>query len=151
MIKYIIDGNNLIGKIHSLSSLQKKDKQTPREKLVLMVEDYFHHKKINVSIHFDGFEKIPIRTNKTKLHYSRDKIADIKIKNEIENEKNRKNLTVVTSDNNIKEFAKVCRCEVISSEEFAKQILKKGNDDEEKRRIDSMNDTETFKKLFNVK
>jgi len=151
MIKYIIDGNNLIGKIHSLSALQKKDKQAPREKLVFLVENYFHNKKINVSLHFDGFENTPIRTNKTKLHYSRDKIADIKIKNEIENAKNRKNLTVVTSDNNIKEFAKVCRCEVIPSEEFAKQILKKGNEDEEKRRIDSMNDTEMFKKLFDAK
>lgn len=151
MIKYIIDGNNLIGKIPSLSLLQKKDKQAPREKLTFIVENYFHNKKIKVSLHFDGFENLPIKTYITKIHYSKSKIADKYIKNEIEAEKNRKNLIVVTSDNNIREFAKVCGCEVISSKEFAKLILKKGNDDEEKRRIDSMNDTEWFKKLFNAK
>ena len=151
MIKYIIDGNNLIGKLHFLSSLQKKDKQAPREKLAFMIEDYFYDKNIKVSLHFDGYENLPIKTSKMKIHYSESKIADIKIKNEIELAKNRKNLLVVTSDNNIKEFAKVCGCQVMSSEEFAEQLTRKGNDDEEKKRIDSMNDTELFKKLFNEK
>jgi hypothetical protein len=151
MIKYIIDGNNLIGKLHFLSSLQKKDKQVPREKLAFMIEDYFYDKNIKVSLHFDGYENLPIKMSKTKIHYSESKIADIKIKNEIELAKNRKNLFVVTSDNNIKEFAKVCGCKVMSSEEFAEQLTRKGNDDEEKRLIDSMNDNELFKKLFNAK
>ncbi len=151
MIKYIIDGNNLIGKIPRLNALQRKDKQAPREKLAFIIENYFHNKKIKVSLHFDGFENLPVRTYKTKIHYSENKIADIKIKNEIEAAKNRKNLVVVTSDNDIKDFAKICGCAVLSSEEFADQIMKKGNEDEEKRRIDSMNDTEYFKKLFNAK
>ena len=151
MIKYIIDGNNLIGKLHFLSSLQKKDKQAPREKLALMVENYFLNKKIKVSLHFDGYENLPINIFKTKIHYSESKIADIKIKNEIELTKNRKNLMIVTSDNNIIEFAKVCGCKVMSSKEFAEQLTRKENDDEEKRRIDSINDNELFKKLFNVK
>jgi len=151
MLKYIIDGNNIIGKIQHLSSLQKKDKQASREKLAFMVEDYFYDKKIKVSLHFDGYGNLPIKTSKIKIYYSESKIADVKIKNEIELAKNRKNLVVVTSDNNIREFAKVCGCQVKSSKEFVDQITNKDNDDEEKRRIDSMNDTEFFKKLFKAK
>jgi hypothetical protein len=41
MISFIIDGNNLIGKIKSLMDLQKKDKQASREKLVLILDRYF--------------------------------------------------------------------------------------------------------------
>ncbi len=45
MLHYIIDGNNLIGKIKRFSSLQKKDKQTAREKLAFYVDRYFIFKK----------------------------------------------------------------------------------------------------------
>ncbi len=41
LITYIIDGNNLIGKIASLMNLQKKDKQASREKLIYILDRYF--------------------------------------------------------------------------------------------------------------
>ena len=46
MKKYLIDGNNVIGKIHSLANLQKKDKQASREKLVHLVDRFFANKKV---------------------------------------------------------------------------------------------------------
>ncbi|MBE0551913.1 MAG: hypothetical protein IH619_06000, partial [Ignavibacterium sp.] len=54
MLNYIIDGNNLMGKIPSLMGLQKKDKQASREKLVYMLDRYFIQKQANVSLHLDG-------------------------------------------------------------------------------------------------
>ena len=39
--KYIIDGNNLIGKISELWSIQKKDKQLSRVKLAKVIDQYF--------------------------------------------------------------------------------------------------------------
>ena len=54
LLNYIIDGNNLIGKIPSLMNLQKKDKQASREKLVYMLDRYFIQKKVNVTLHLDG-------------------------------------------------------------------------------------------------
>ena len=150
MKKYIIDGNNLIGKIQSLANLQKKDKQGSREKLAHLVDRYFANKKVEVILNFDGFADQKIRVSKTKLVYS-DKIsADEKIKKQIEAERNSRNVVVISSDNNIREFAKVCGCDVISSEDFGKEITKSQNADDEESRIKAMDDTASFKKLFGV-
>ena len=58
MLHYIIDGNNLIGKIKHFSNIQKKDKQAAREKLALFLDRYFISKKAKVTLHFDGFENL---------------------------------------------------------------------------------------------
>lgn len=150
MKHYIIDGNNLIGKISSLKRVNQKDKQLSREKLVFMIDNYLHGKKVKCTIHFDGFEQMPIKVNHCKIIYSNNKPADDRIKYQIEQTVNRKNLIVVTSDNNIREFAKVCLCDVLKSEEFAIQI-RSNKIDNEKKIIDNMkNDVDEFKKLFGV-
>jgi len=150
MKKYIIDGNNLIGKIQSLANLQKKDKQASREKLAHLVDRYFINKKIEVILNFDGFANQKINTSKIKLVYS-DKIsADEKIKKQIEAEKNKRNIVVISSDNNVREFAKVCGCEVILAEDFGKEITEDKNTDDEESRIKAMDDIDTFKKMFGV-
>lgn len=150
MKKYLIDGNNVIGKIPSLVNLQKKDKQASRERLAHLVDRFFTNKKVSVFLHFDGFANQKIKTNRTKIFYS-DKIsADEKIKEQIESERNKRNLVVVSSDMNVREFAKVCGCDVNSSEDFGKEITKSRNADDEESRIKAMNDIDTFKKLFDV-
>ena len=120
MKHYIIDGNNVIHKIKKFEKLLQKDKQSPREKLAFLIEDYFRGKQVKISLHYDGYERIPIKLDLIKITYSSNRIADEKIKLEIEAEKNRKNIAVVTSDDNIKDFARQCSCEVISSEDFIK-------------------------------
>ena len=82
--KYIIDGNNLIGKIKSLWKLQKSDKQMSRVKLVIMIDQHFASKKIEISLHFDGFQNDPIPSAKSKLYYSNKSSADSKIRKEID-------------------------------------------------------------------
>ena len=151
MIKYIIDGNNLIGKIKSIQNLQKTEKQTAREKLAFLIEDYFRNKNFKVSLHFDGYPNLPINISFTKIIYSRVKTADEKIKDEISASKNPKNLVVITSDNNLKEFARVCSCTIISSEEFSAELTRRSEKNDEEERIKSMNDVEEFKRLFKVK
>ncbi len=151
MQKYIIDGNNLIGKIKELQNLQNKDKQAAREKLAFLTERYFQNKRVKVSLHFDGYQNTPIRMNSAKIIYSENKTADEKIKSEISSSKNTRNVTLITSDNNLREFARVCSCSVILSEEFAQELKKRSEKDEEERRIQSINDIEEFKRIFNVK
>lgn len=150
MISYIIDGNNLIGKSKSLMKLQKVDKQASREKLVLILDRYFFNKKHSVTVHFDGFEGKKINSSKTKIIYSQNLTADEKIKNQIESTKSRKNTVVVTSDNNVAEFARVCSCKVISSEEFLLMIEDYNKVDDEEARISKMKN-EDFIKLFTKK
>jgi len=73
LLTYIIDGNNLIGKIVSLVNLQKKDKQAPREKLVYILDRYFIKKKANVTLHLDGHSGVKINSSKMKIIYSEKK------------------------------------------------------------------------------
>ncbi len=151
MLHYIIDGNNLIGKIRSFSKLQHKDKTAVREQLIFFVDRYFHSKKAKVTLHFDGYENLPIKSEKCKIIYSNNKIADQKIKEQIENSKSRTTLIVVSSDNNIREFARVCGCKILTSEEFASEVQKENNSNEEEERIKSIDSVEEFKKIFNAK
>ena len=150
MRHYIIDGNNLIGKIGSLQKLQKKDKKSSRDKLAFILESYFIGKPNNkVSLHYDGFPGQSIRVQNIRIIYSGKKTADDEIKSQIEQEKNRRNIIVVSSDNNLKEFARVCGCDWISSEDFSKAIMNHSPDDEEQKRQDELSNDE-FKKLFDV-
>ena len=150
MKQYIIDGNNLIGKLPSLKMSQIKDKQGSREKLAFMIDNYFSQKNTKVYLHFDGHPKEPIRINNARIIYSENISADDKIKNQVGKSKNPRNIIVVTSDNNVTEFARICSSTVIKCEEFAKDILHQKDSDEEERRIEEMSNNEEFKKLFGI-
>ena len=133
-----------------LHSLQRKNKQETREKLALILERFFVKKKIKVTLHFDGFANDPIKISGIKIIYSENKTADENIKSQIEKSRKRTSITVVSSDNNIREFAKVCSCGVLKSEDFAKQLLSTQSQNEESDRIKSIDNPEEFKKLFGV-
>jgi predicted RNA-binding protein with PIN domain len=151
MKHFIIDGNNLIGKIPSIKNLQRNNRQASREKLAFLLGRYFSTGRIMVSLHFDGHVNDEIKVAGIKIKYSGSKTADDKIKNEIERSKNPKNITVVTSDNNVAQFARVCSCEVIKSENFSKQLFTHRHSDDEQSRIEEINNLEEFKKLFGAK
>lgn len=150
VLSYIIDGNNLIGKISSLMSLQKKDKQASREKLVYMLDRYFVQKKANVTLHLDGHPNGRINSSKMKLIYSENLTADEKIKKQISQSKSPRNNIVITSDSNLAQFAKVCSATVIPSESFVVEINKSSSNADEEAIIKSMNNVDEFKKLFGV-
>ena len=148
MIQYIIDGNNIIGKIPELFKLQKKDKQRSREQLVYLLQRYYSGKKIHLSLYFDGFENIPLHMSKGKIIYSGNKQADHFIREQIEKTKNRKNVVLVSSDNELKNFGRACSCRIISSEDFVKLLMKGKTEDEEKLRVEDINDVEEWKRIF---
>ena len=150
MKQYIIDGNNLIGKLPSLKMSQIKDKQGSREKLAYMIDNYFSQKNAKVYLHFDGHPKEPIIINNASIIYSENLSADDKIKNQVGKSKNPRNIIVVTSDNSLAEYSRVCSSTVIKCEEFTKDILHQKDSDEEKRRIEEMSNNEEFKKLFGI-
>jgi len=150
LLNYIIDGNNLIGKISSLMNLQKKDKQASREKLVYILDRYFVQKKASVLLHLDGYQAGRVNSSTMKIIYSENLTADEIIKKQISQSKSTRNIIVITSDSNLAQFAKVCSTTVISSEEFVAEIKKSTQTADEQYRIDSMNNIEEFKKLFGV-
>jgi predicted RNA-binding protein with PIN domain len=143
MIHFIIDGNNLIGKIPSIKNLQRKNRQASREKLANLLGRYFSKGRNMVTLHFDGHVNETINVAGIKIKYSGSKTADDKI--------NPKNITVVTSDNNVAQFARVCSCQVIKSEDFSKKLFAHRHSDDEQSRIEEINNLEEFKKLFGAK
>ncbi len=147
--KYIIDGNNLIGKISNLWALQQKDKQMSRVKLVKKIDQYFNGKNTKVSLHFDGFAGDAIPSSSAKIYYSNNKTADSKIKQEIDTSKNPKTIAVVSSDHAIQNYARVNSSKVIKSEEFSKQLNEKQSVNPEEEISKSISDEE-IKKMFGV-
>lgn len=131
-------------------SLQKKDKQASREKLVYILDRYFISKKANVTLHLDGHPAGRVSSSKMKIVYSENLTADEKIKKQISQSKSPRNIIVVTSDSNLAQFAKVCSATVISSDEFAVEINKSGDKFDEESIIKSINNVDEFKKLFGV-
>ncbi|NWG28694.1 MAG: NYN domain-containing protein [Ignavibacteriaceae bacterium] len=151
MKHFIIDGNNLIGRTKILNQLLKKDKQQSRERLAFILSRYFSKRKATVSLHFDGFENEKINVPGIKIKYSQSLSADEKIKREIESVKNPGNIILITSDLNLLEFGRVCSCHILKSEEFAKLILSSESSDEEQNKIDEINSTDEFRRLFGIK
>lgn len=151
MKHYIIDGNNLIGRIQLLKQLQKKDKQASREKLALMIERYFDRKNVKVSLHFDGYPKDKIKISKGSICYSYNLTADEMIKKEIDKSDNSRNIVVVTSDLNLKEYARTCSCTVLSAEEFEIHKTSYAASEDEENKIRELQSSDEFKKLFGVK
>lgn len=150
MIKqYIIDGNNLIGKIASIWILQQKDKQAAREQLSFIVDRYFTNKQLTVTLHFDGYKNEAINTDNIAIKYSGSRTADELIKKEIMNNKNPRSICVVSSDLKIIQFASVCECAVENSENFAADLAHKEEPDEEEKKIKDIDEGEV-KKLFGV-
>jgi predicted RNA-binding protein with PIN domain len=150
LLTYLIDGNNLIGKISSLMSLQRKDKQGSREKLVYILDRYFVQKKCSIILHLDGHPGGRINSSKMKIIYSENLTADEKIKKQISQSKSPRNIIVITSDSNLAQFAKVCSATVIPSDEFATEINKSNSNVDEEAKINSMNNVDVFKKLFGI-
>lgn len=147
-ITYIIDGNNLIGQMRDLSAIQKKDPQGSREKLALILDRYFSKKRVKVHLHFDGYANLAIKSF-ASIIYSDNKPADNNIKKQIESINNKKLITVISSDGNILEFARVCSCNIMKSEDFAK-LLNKNEDDKSEEKIINSITNEEIKKMFNV-
>ena len=89
-------------------------------------------------------------SSKMRIVYSENFTADEKIKKQISQSKSARNISVVTSDSNLAQFAKVCSAKIISSEEFAAEINKTNDALDEEGIIKSINDIDEFKRLFGV-
>ncbi|MCE1188768.1 MAG: NYN domain-containing protein [Ignavibacteria bacterium] len=149
VIHYIVDGNNLIGKIPDLQRLKSSNPQGSREGLIRVLDVYFREKKNRVSVFFDGFEKDPIALSRFKIHYSNLHEADSLIRKFIEHSTNPKLLCVVTSDLALLNFARKCSCTVIPSEEFVVQMkMARASDDEAMKIHDLSSEAQRFIKLF---
>jgi predicted RNA-binding protein with PIN domain len=108
-----------------------------REVFIETLGSYFNQKKIDVTVVFDG-EKYTSELNSLSVPGIRvifspapDK-ADLKIKKLIDLSKNKALTTVVSSDREVFQYAKVSRCRALSSGKFHEQLMTKPIDNENK-------------------
>ncbi len=149
MIHYIIDGNNLIGKIPELKKVYESDKQQTRCILVEILNNYFAGKKIKLSLHFDGYEKSHLKIVNGKIKYSKNLQADLMIRKEIDNTQSKRLITLITSDLSLIEYAKVNGCNYKTSEEFYNDIKNSYQTDEEEEKIKMLEkEKDEFLKIF---
>ena len=149
MIHYIIDGNNLIGKIKTVKDLQNKNKQASRESLVSILTRYFAGKKVKLTLHFDGYPNGTIPFIKGRIVYSEKHNSDYMIKEEIDHSKNPKLLTIVSSDHGLINYARANSCAVMKSEALKNEIFKALEKNEEAEKVRQLeNEKDIFIKLF---
>lgn len=144
MNHYIIDGNNLIGKIKSLKELQKRNKQGSREGLVNMLNNYFAGNKIKATLHLDGHPNTALNFSKGRIIYSEKKSSDSIICEEIDNSKNPKLITVVSSDHRIINYARANSSASIKSEDFYREIKKSYEKNDEQERLKQLEKEKDF-------
>jgi predicted RNA-binding protein with PIN domain len=156
IMPYIIDGNNLIGSSPDIGI----DDPQGREKLIVLVEKYQNRKKNNIILVFDGEPKDSAYetkvNNKLKVVYPRyGESADITIKNILDDYNNFKDVVLITSDRELKTFAKKKGAKTVNSIEFyyeLKRVYKLHNKVEKnKKKIDievSSNEVDHWMKIF---
>jgi predicted RNA-binding protein with PIN domain len=113
----IIDSNNLI---HKISEFRKLFLENPESAQLTLIESVKSKVNRNYKLIFvfDGFGNI----KKNYVYYSGKISADEVIRKYIEDNYNKKTITIVTSDAEIQRLAKVCGCEVKKSEDFWKRL-----------------------------
>lgn len=149
MLQYIIDGNNLIGKIGSLKKAYRQNRQSSREGLIKYLNAFLADKKINLTLHFDGYPNGPLYLSKGRIIYSEHRTSDTLIKDEIDRFKNPKLIVLVSSDHNLINYARVNSCKVIKSEEFKREMQNSSGTNEEFEKVKKLErEKEIFLKLF---
>jgi len=112
----VIDCNNLIHKIPAYKKKFREQKDAVALSLIESVKSKFNHNKIIFV--FDGFSDIQINN----VIFSGKITADEIIRKYIEENYYREPVSIVSSDTGITNLAKICGCEVKSSEEFWKEL-----------------------------
>jgi len=156
---YIIDGNNLIGSTRDIA-LDDKD---AREKIVTLIRKFQESKNTKVTVVFDGEPSGGLVKNhaSAKLtvvfpHYGN--TADDEIKRILSGYHQINDVILVSSDRELKKFAKEKGAKTRNSIEFYYELKKthyiSGKKEETLKRINtslSQNEIENWMKIFNQK
>ncbi len=154
MLIYLIDGNNVIHEIPEWKKMFNEDAENAKDYLIQKVVDHFKNKKIEVTIFFDGFRfnhSFSKISNNVGVKHAKNKTADETILLTIQKEKNKKNIVVVTSDNELISKAKLYQCRVLSSKEFVRAISRQIQSAIDKPMEMNKSEIEYWLNLFNEK
>ncbi|HEX4950325.1 MAG TPA: NYN domain-containing protein [Blastocatellia bacterium] len=120
---YLIDGNNVMGQRVGWH----RDKAAARQRLLRELAAFAAHNKIRLAVVFDGLPEVNIADGSSfrgvKVFYARPgSDADHRILEFVERERNRKALTVVTSDLQLLNQVRAYGVRVVRSGEFRRLL-----------------------------
>jgi len=153
---YIIDGNNLIGCSPDIA-LNEPDS---REKLIALVRKFYESKQTKVTIVFDGSPQSGLFRNTitpkfTIVYPTPGHSADDEIKKILKGYHHSNEVIVVTSDRELKNFAREIGAKTKNSIEFYYELKKacyqQGKQEETQKRIHaslSANEVDNWLKIF---
>lgn len=153
---YIIDGNNLIGASPEMSLEDSEAK----EKLTEILNKYQMTRNNNIILIFDGpsetsGSKKELNNKFTVIYCPEAKSASEKIKSQLTNYNNFKDVVLITSDKELKKFGKNKGAKVINAIEFYYELKRfnriNGKKEESQKRIDaelSDNEVDQWMKIF---
>jgi predicted RNA-binding protein with PIN domain len=128
-MQYLIDGYNLLFQIPECRKYLDNNLEGARDKLIWHLGTYaknYHHKMIVV---FDGEGEVShhqISDNHIKIIFSGQyEKADPVIKRIIGKNERQKNWIVISSDNEISGYARVCGLKFMTSQNFMNELFKK--------------------------
>lgn len=116
----LIDGNNLIGTIPFLSLTDTE----VRDKLISIIKSYQVKRKNNIILFFDGKPQNSSHIEKINRKFTvvypkfEDLNADLEIKKQLDLYNDYRNVTLVTSDKDLKKYAKQKKAKIVNSIEF---------------------------------
>ena len=142
----LVDGYNLLFQNPELRKILERDLEQARKILINQLEEYASKNNLHILIVFDGDIKMKSRDesrSRVNVCFSESpEKADPLIKRLLEKTGKNRDFTVVTSDNEISNYARLCGVSVISSQKFAEQISTHFSDGVEKKYSHSMTNTE---------
>jgi len=153
---YIIDGNNLIGSAPDFSLADPE----ARVKIVSLVRKFQESKNAKVTLVFDGEPRgselrSPINAKLTVVYPRYGLTADDEIKRILDNYQQLKEIVLVTTDRELKKYAREKGARTINSIEFyftlKKNLLCQGKKEETLKRVNtrvSQNEVEQWLKIF---
>ncbi|MCX7917821.1 MAG: NYN domain-containing protein [bacterium] len=123
-MEYIIDGFNLI-KTSFIKKYERQGIEFAQEFLIDILERYKRkHPTIDITIVFDGKSSnfSFYQRRKIKIIFSNETSADEKIREILENRKERKQIWVVSDDREVQEFTKILGSKFINVNEFLEVV-----------------------------
>jgi predicted RNA-binding protein with PIN domain len=127
---YLVDGNNVMAQRVGWH----RDKQKARRRLMNELARFAEVKRVRVTVVFDGAPEQHFADGSSykgvRLFYGRrGSNADERIKQMVEEERERSTLLVVTSDRALADYVRRCGARVIRSGEFRKRMEEALSDD----------------------
>lgn len=153
----LLDGYNLILRYEKLNAEKPYGLEQARERLLSRLASYRSMKRVSLTVVFDGDDvgvtpRSYIKNGVQVIFSLPPTTADAVIKRIIQSQANPKNITVVTSDRAVADFATKAGCGTLSSEAFKRRLEKMIYDFNYKDKFDHKLSDEEIKEwmsLFN--